>query len=693
MPSHRQPKAFAGVAAALADAARWERAENTAREITETDSKARALAAVGRAMMESDRERALGLLEEAGQVARSVPETHLRPFALAAVAEAFADAGLWDHAEQTAQAIDPLFAAAGSRALQSVVDAHAAAGRWDRAEQAAQAVPSIWEKAAAIASLAGAVIHHDHDRAVALLDRAEGLAWGYYPGVDDVEPLRVILATVMEIDRERALRLAADLEQAAQRIPHPTGKDSALVAIAAALAGLQHWEEADRVTATITSPSHLDDASRTLAEALARAGQWERAETEARGISSPRGRAESLIAVATTAQLAHEPARALVLATDAEQIARGIAHAGRFWALQAVARAQAAAGQLELAERAARELSPPDFALQAVAEAQAAAGQWDRAEQTARDIAEPDDRAAALTAVARSMAGAGQWDRAEGAIRDITGQDPLAQVEALGRLAEALVGTDPARAAALAADARRIAHGIADGDERNKAAGAVVKVLAATGQWDDAEEVARHIANPDGQREALTAVAKTIHTVDRPRALALAAEAEQDVRARMSAEPVSRAVGLGNLAKLLAEVDLERALSLAAEAERAASVAPSYDRDDALAAVVEAHAALKQWDRAEEAARAVSYSVAQAQTLGPLAQSLVDAREWDRAARVAGAVPDLEAQVEALAALAGALVTVDPERALAVRPRPRTPSGPSPTSTTGQRHGPCSSSG
>jgi hypothetical protein len=56
MPAHRQPRALADVAAALADAGRWQRAETMAREVTDTDGKARALAAVGRAMIEADRE-------------------------------------------------------------------------------------------------------------------------------------------------------------------------------------------------------------------------------------------------------------------------------------------------------------------------------------------------------------------------------------------------------------------------------------------------------------------------------------------------------------------------------------------------------------------------------------------------------------------------------------------------------------
>ena len=302
-----------------------------------------------------------------------------------------------------------------------------------------------------------------------------------------------------------------------------------------------------------------------------------------------------------------------------------------------------------------------------MAEAFADAGLWGYAEQTAHAI-DPLFAAAgarALRSVVSALAAAGQWDRAEQTVRRITDEDPLARVEALGRLAEALARTDRARATALAANARRIAHGIADGHEGNKAAGAVVEALAAIGQWDDAEEVAWHLTNPDSRREALTAVARAMSGVDRPRALALVAEAEQDVRARMSAEPLSRAVGLGGLVNMLAEVDQERALAPAAEAELAAGGAPSYDRDGALAAVAEAHAAVAQWDRAEEAARRIPITSTQATMLGTLAQALVDAREWDRAQRVARAIPDPETKVSALATLAGALVPVDRDRALA----------------------------
>jgi hypothetical protein len=90
------------------------------------------------------------------------------------VAEAFAGAGLWEHAERTAHAIDPMYAAARARALRSVVVALAAAGQWDRAEQTARAVADLWEKTAALASVGAAMMAHDHERALALLRRPRG---------------------------------------------------------------------------------------------------------------------------------------------------------------------------------------------------------------------------------------------------------------------------------------------------------------------------------------------------------------------------------------------------------------------------------------------------------------------------------------------------------------------------------------
>jgi hypothetical protein len=402
-----------------------------------------------------------------------------------------------------------------------------------------------------------------------------------------------------------------------------------------------------------------------LADALAETGQWDRAEEEARGIPEPRIRAGAMILVASALAPRH-PDRALAVATDAEQTARAVPHAGRFWALQAVAGAYAAAGQLELAERAARDLAHPAQALRVVAEAQARAGQWDRAEQTALAITEAVDQVTALVAVAKAMGGAGRWDRAGRTARHGTEQHPVARAEALGALAEAAAGTDLARAAALAADALLAADGVTDARDQLVALAAAARALAAAGRWDDAEVTARRITDLDAQIVVLGAVGGAMAAVDPRRARSLAAETERDIRARLPAQPVAQATGLGRLAVALAPADRERAAALAAEAEQAGNAAEAFERDEAMVRAAKAQAAVGRWGHAERAARAIASADNRAQALGDLARALIQAGRWDHAQRIATGITDPRARVEVLGQLAGALAELDPGGALAL---------------------------
>ena len=181
----------------------------------------------------------------------------MRPFALAAVAEAFAGAGLWEHAERTAHAIDPMYAAAGARALRSVVVALAAAGQWDRAEQTARAVPDIWEKTAAMASVGSR-----HDRTtittepLGLLQERRGARSRALPD-NEATPNRSA-RPAGHCQRSTGIEPPACSPTSSgtpAAFPYPTGKDSALVGIARALADLHDWEQADRVAASLAGPS------------------------------------------------------------------------------------------------------------------------------------------------------------------------------------------------------------------------------------------------------------------------------------------------------------------------------------------------------------------------------------------------------------------------------------------------------
>jgi hypothetical protein len=70
---------------------------------------------------------------------------------------------------------------------------------------------------------------------------------------------------------------------------------------------------------------------------------------------------------------------------------------------------------------------------------------------------------------------------------------------------------------------------------------------------------------------------------------------------------------------VLAKVDRERAVALAADSEQAVGEAERDERDEALAVVARALAAVEQWDRAEQAVRTITDADTQAKALGDLA--------------------------------------------------------------------------
>ncbi|WP_438867862.1 hypothetical protein, partial [Paractinoplanes ferrugineus] len=162
----------------------------------------------------------------------------------------------------------------------------------------------------------------------------------------------------------------------------------------------------------------------------------------------------------------HQPSRA-------EALARSItAPRQQTWALAAVARAAAAAGDVVRAESVARSLTDPAqqaLVLTAVARAAATAGDADRAGaladravSVARSLTDPAQQALVLMVVVGAVVAGGDVVRAENVARSLT--DPAQQ---------ALVLTAVARAAATAGDANR--------------AGALA---------DRAESVARAITDP-----------------------------------------------------------------------------------------------------------------------------------------------------------------------------------------------------
>jgi hypothetical protein len=190
--------------------------------------------------------------------------------------------------------------------------------------------------------------------------------------------------------------------------------------------------------------------------------------------------------------------------------------------------------------------------------------------------------------------------------------------------------------------------------------------MAGAGQWDDAEATALEILDPDVQREALGAVAVALVAVDRHRGVALAARMEREVRHWTPPSPSP-----GRSAWAIWPWSWRRSTGSGPSPwppipSRRSARPSATRRDEALAVVARALAAVEQWDRAEQAVRTITDADTQAKALGDLAGALADAGPWDRAERVARAIPDLDAQVRTLAALAGALAAIDQDRALAV---------------------------
>jgi Trypsin-like peptidase domain len=531
-----------------------EDAEQIARSITDPGDRTEALAAVAQALAAVDRDRALVLAADAEQAARSITNPDAQARALTTVAQALVEAGQQDHAEQLACSItNPYYQA---RALGVLAEALAEVGQLDHAEQIARSIEDPVHQIEALGAVAKALAE------VGQLDRAEQIARTITDPYYQARALGALAKALAEVDRDRALALAADAEQTARSITEPKAQAEALGALAKALAevdrdrALALAAAAEQTARSITSPASSPWTPGVLAEALAEAGLWDRAEQTARSITS---------------------------------------HSVQAWALGAVAEALAEVDR--------------DRALSLAADA----------EQTARRITDPDDQARALGALAKALA---EVDRdralslaadAEQLARSI--EDPVHQIEALAAVAEALGEVDPHRALSLAAGAEQTARSITDPVDQINSLGAVAKALAEVGQLDRAEQTARGITSHTVQAWALGAVAEALVEVGEW------GRAEQI--ARTITEPNAQAQALGALAKALAEVDRDRALALAADAEQTARrMTPEWERPWALSALAVTLAGTGQRDRSKQTTRSSVKREAQVEGYPTIAPSL-----------------------------------------------------------------------
>ena len=622
------------MATALAEAGRLDRAEETARGIPDPGIRATALGAVAKVLASSDRPRAAALLDDAERTARGIGVSYVWPLVLGTVAEAQAAAGFWEWAERTVGDIPPHFAAAGAGALRSVAGALTDAGQWDRAEATARRITGGMVRAAALARVGRALLAVDGDRGLALLEEAEQRAvHGSAVSPDDAEPLTAVVRTLLEVGPDRGPALAAALQRLPGRVV-PIGQARATGIVAKVLADNGQWDRAGEAVGAISDPAVQAEARRDLAGALAAAGHWDEAERTAREIVPGRARSEALAVVAGFMGPLDRD-RALVLTTDAEQLARQISVGSQDW------------NWLHLAA------------------ARAAVGQWDRAERTAVAIPEPSVQARALRILAGALAGAGHWDRAERTARAIT--DTGTRAKALAALAGALVRADRDHALAVAGEAEQLA-----GDDDHNPVETlclVALVLAGAGEIGRAERVARGIVDLSSglsyQAEALDAVVEALADArawDEARRVALSLPHRSD-----------RVRALGTLARVMSRADRPAALTVAAEAERLTrdldgdadtmDDSDSYAQGQAAQAVAGALGVLGRWDDAERQVRGIADRDDRAEAGLGLVEALRAAGELDRAERVARAMDDARGKVRALTAVLRAVVELDHERA------------------------------
>ncbi|WP_344432888.1 hypothetical protein [Actinomadura luteofluorescens] len=396
---HWRPRTLVEVVKAVAATGEFDEAESIARSVLHQSRAAAALAEVaGSAGAAGDLERARRLAADAETLARSAS---LRPWFGAVLIEAVGAAGDLERARRLAdEAMGAVRSERDRRGqamrLGELVRALAAIGERRHAETIARAVPDPYRQARALVEVAEAA-DAAGDRA-----RARRLA------AQAVTAARLAADSIWQSEASGAAVAAlasfgdVDLDAAAaDSVPDRNRRAGALAAVVrSAVAG----GDAERVRACVDRfEAALSDVSDpiALASALTRA------------VGAPAGR---------------DPHR---FADRAEAAARAVPDPGRRdMELRTLARAVAAAGDLERGEAIARSATSPGERVMGVTEVLKAAGAdappaWarrlmDQAEDIARSNPLPVQRANALAWLAEGAVAVGDLDRAEALALEIS---------------------------------------------------------------------------------------------------------------------------------------------------------------------------------------------------------------------------------------------------------------------------------
>jgi tetratricopeptide (TPR) repeat protein len=453
----------------------------------------------------------LGHAARAEELARSGSDPEWQARALAGVAAALAAGGRYDPAEELAASVsDP---AERARAFGQVAAALAAAGHYDRARELAAVITDPAQQAETLAQVAAALAAAGH------YDRAEELAWSSAePGHRAQALAQVVKALAGAGLHERAAELALS-------IPDGHLRERALIHVAASAAQAGHPDKAEALAFAIPDPFWRAQALTAIAAALAVTGEYDRGIAVAWSIPDPYWHALALAQLSGIFAAAGRIDLVTPTAQAAEASAGSVAdRRQQAEALTQIAGALSAAGLHEQASATARGI--PDDARRdevtaGLSETAAGTGEV----TTARPVvtSDPRQQAEALTAQAETLIGAGQLDaarqmaaRAEALVRSIT--DRSRQAGELLCLAEALSAAGEHHRGAMVI--RRAAAVTSPGPGASPRIAAplltrMARVLAAAGEHDEAERLARSAKDPPDQAEGLIEVAAALPAAQR----------------------------------------------------------------------------------------------------------------------------------------------------------------------------------
>ena len=312
------------------------------------------------------------------------------------------------------------------------------------AERIAQSIIDQRSKARALATIGAMLAATDPDRAARLRADAEHIVQSITNEYEKIRELTNIAKALAATDPDRAARLRTDAERIAQSITDGPLKARALAEVAGALA-VTDPDRAERIAQSITDGPLKARALAEVAGALA-VTDPDRAERIAQSITMELWKARALAEVAGTLA-ATDPDWAARLAADAERIAQSITDQGpKSSALAYTAKALAATNPdraARLADDAERIVRSKSYKM------------W-RPKFSMTFMAHEIEKSVGLDDIAWVLAGTDP-DRAERIAQSIT--DGFWKAHALVGVAWVLAGTDPDRA-------ERIAQSIPDGAQK-----------------------------------------------------------------------------------------------------------------------------------------------------------------------------------------------------------------------------------